>query len=69
MNNYSPHFLPGRGKKSNNQSIKVIHAVKSAHGDNFNKSLCGKSPGKKSLGWYETRINVNCEICKRKLSI
>ena len=70
---YSPHFLPGRGRRGGSQRVGVIHAVKplpeETCGDNFNMAVCGKVPGGMSLGWSDIVANITCQNCRKALGI
>ena len=64
MSELRPHYLGNSWRSAHKQrAAKNVHAVAPAHGDNFNKSLCGKTPAPKSLGWLETSKNINCKKC------
>lgn len=68
---YSGHFLPGVGRRNGSQRIGVIHAVEplECNGDNFNSALCGKEPGRKSLGWHKSSSDITCAKCRKALGI
>lgn len=67
---YSPHVLAGVGRKSGDSNptsgTKVCYVEKTYNGDNFNKSLCGRTPSLKSMGWYEASLEVTCEKCLKR---
>ena len=68
---YSPHVLAGVGRRSGNSNsisgTKVCYVEKIENGDNFSKSLCGRTPSRRSMGWYEALSEVNCEKCLKKM--
>ena len=72
VSEYRPARLSGRCRTGSDQSGRVIHAVFSdGHwGDWLNPALCGKRPGRLSVGWIETDEGldaVTCPACRKKL--
>ena len=79
MNNYNPHYLLGRLRSGRDRSGTVYHAVEGQNDYGFGKALCGKQPGKRSVGWMSAGyalprdydgppIAINCPRCMKKLA-
>ena len=73
ISKYRPARLSGRCRTGSDQSGRVIHAVftDGSGGGWLNPALCGKRPGRLSVGWIETDGDldaVTCPACRRKLT-
>lgn len=72
VSEYRPARLSGRCRTGSDQSGRVIHAVfTDGHwGAWLNPALCGKRPGRLSVGWIEMDGGldaVTCPACRKKL--
>lgn len=69
---YVPATLGGRGRTGSDSSGTIYHAVRARNGaPNYclHPALCGKSPGRRSIGWYAPDgQTVTCPKCLKKLS-
>jgi hypothetical protein len=52
-------------------SGNIVHAVKplpvSTSGDWFTKALCGTEPGRRGNGWANSKLEISCPKCLKKL--
>ena len=49
----------------------VVHAVKAPINPNSywgGKAACGTETGRRSYGWSETKLEINCPRCLKKLA-
>ena len=72
---YVPLSLGGRGRTGSDSSGSIFHAVAEWNGQpqfyGHSAALCGKKPGRRSIGWstwMPSGQQITCPLCAKKLT-
>lgn len=66
------HTLSGRGRSGTDSCGQVKHAVDKSGGGHMQRALCGREPGRRSIGWSdecEPLTAITCPKCKKLLNL